>query len=753
MSENFNPLKRFSYKEQVSRAITWGHYFIFINILLACLLGFSYVYAAPPTTSFLSFFYLIVSWLGHMSFLTVVVYLVIFFPLAFIGNFRYYRVLCVCIAVIMHTILLFDIKIYLLVKVHLSMTAINLIVRELDFDTGLNYNFLFIAVPILIALECVFAKITTHSLYRAHHPYFVRTVLIIVCSCFVTSHVLHIWADATKYDRITLLRSTFPAHYPMTARSFLSSHGWLNEKQLMASDSLGAEYINYPLTNLEVDPHFVNERPANVLLITLNGLSYSNLSKETTPQLLAFKEQVQSFDSHYLLYKEELNNVFAMTYGLPLQYRQGLFAGQMLPVTLEEMFKQDYVSRVIVSALKRTPQSVLPSLEGMSVSDVAMQAAAYQTDTAVAAAVDADPATDKHTDTAEGTAPEATTSTTNAISVDASADAADADAAAALARESSSPVVGETDTATANATDTTTTASMLREHAVVNATWLEAPAQFDHADQEALRRYFSLLVQNSGLRSMQFSHVHNVHEVFAQALQQIREYRLREQRPYALSLVINDLRDFDSSVQALLQSPQGQKLQAAMDKDLTSTVNPMMQSLLYYELSLEDVDQAFGKFMTQLRSQGLLDHTLVIVTAAEGNKLLAREPQIFDREVQHVPLMVLWPQEVRQKPLVGSEVHNLSSPQDLSATIAREILHVTTSVGNFSLGASLKELPDRPYVAVDGVDELILVGKENNIIYSMDGSSYIENNGERLPVRPNLENLIEATRDLNRFLR
>lgn len=744
MSENFNPLKRFSYKEQVSRAITWGHYFIFINILLACLLGFSYVYAAPPTTSFLSFFYLIVSWLGHMSFLTVVVYLVIFFPLAFIGNFRYYRVLCVCIAVIMHTILLFDIKIYLLVKVHLSMTAINLIVRELDFDTGLNYNFLFIAVPILIALECVFAKITTHSLYRAHHPYFVRTVLIIVCSCFVTSHVLHIWADATKYERITLLRSTFPAHYPMTARSFLSSHGWLNEKQLMASDGLGAEYINYPLTNLEIDPHFVNERPANVLLITLNGLSYSNLSKETTPQLLAFKEQVQSFDSHYLLYKEELNNVFAMTYGLPLQYRQGLFAGQMVPVTLEEMFKQDYVSRVIVSALKRTPQSVQPSLQGMSVSDVAMQAAAYQTDTAVASAVDDAKDTKTDTNTANGTAPEAVTTSTN----ESSADAADA----AFASESSSPALGAKDT-TATVTATMTTASTPKEQAVVNAAWLEAQTQFDHADQETLRRYFSLLVQNSGLRSMQFGHVHNVHEVFAQALQQIREYRLREQRPYALSLVINDLRDFDSSVQALLQSPQGQKLQAAMDEDLTSTVNPLMQSLLYYELSLEDVDQAFGKFMTQLRSQGLLDHTLVIVTAAEGNKLLAREPQIFDREVQHVPLMVLWPQEVHQKPMVGSEVHNLSSPQDLSATIAREILHVTTSVGNFSLGASLKELPDRPYVAVDGVDELILVGKENNIIYSMDGSSYIENNGERLPVRPNLENLIEATRDLNRFLR
>ena len=312
MSENLNPLKRLSYKEQVSRSITWGHYFIFVNILLACLLGFSYVYAAPPTNNLLSFFYLIVTWLGHMSFLTVVVYLVVFFPLAFIGNFRYYRVLCVVIAVIAHTILLFDIKIYLLVKVHLSITAINLIVRELDFDTGLNYNFLFIAVPVVIALECFFAKITTHSLYRAHHPYFVRTVLIVVGSCFISSHVLHIWADATNYERITLLRSTFPAHYPMTARSFLSSHGWINEKQLSLEGSSGAEFLKYPLSKLEFDHEALKEeRVSNVLLISFNGLSYSNVTPETSPQLYAFGQQVDNYTQHYLLYPEELNNVFA----------------------------------------------------------------------------------------------------------------------------------------------------------------------------------------------------------------------------------------------------------------------------------------------------------------------------------------------------------------------------------------------------------------------------------------------------------
>ena len=57
MGANSQSRKHFSYKEQVARSVTWGHYFIFINILLSCLLGYGYVYAAPPTHDFLSFFY------------------------------------------------------------------------------------------------------------------------------------------------------------------------------------------------------------------------------------------------------------------------------------------------------------------------------------------------------------------------------------------------------------------------------------------------------------------------------------------------------------------------------------------------------------------------------------------------------------------------------------------------------------------------------------------------------------------------
>lgn len=719
MDAPFKPNKRFSYKEQVSRSISWGHYFIFLNILLSCFLGTGYVYSAPPAPDFLSFAYLIITCLGHMSFLTVVVFLVIFFPLSFIGNFRWYRVLSVVLAVIWHTLLLFDIKIYLMVKVHLSFTALNLIVRELDFDTGLNYNFLFIAVPLVLAIEAVFAKITTHSLYRAHHPYLVRSVLAVIGVCFISSHVMHIWADAARYERITLLRSTFPVHYPMTAKSFLSSHGWLSEEELSREQSLRSEYIHYPLSPLTIDS---SATPRNLIVIAINRFSSSHLTHELTPSLSALEEKAHNFDEHYLLYSGEGDNVFSMNFGLPLQYRSAMISSRLLPVTADEMFRQDYVRRLMVSS----------------------------------------GATLGHHGTAA--------------------------------------------TATATAGSAGPEGGAGSDHALAP----QAPAASGSSKEHQLDAYLRELLNNSGLRSPQLSVSGNVRDLMINALHQIESYRSSEQRPFAINLVINDLR---SSEDASLECSQGRaagKAAAAADKAAAAsgkasvngagsragategsaavsradaqddsgadrdevlaarfdqavcalparateessgvTADADTQAVITYEHNLRYVDAMIGLFMQELNKSGLMDNTMVIITSTEGNDLLRQDTRRYDRQVQHVPLLVFWPDGGKQ----GRHSEVLSSPVDIFATVAGEVVNITTAQGNYTLGAQLRTLSGRDHLLVDGSDYLMLIGRDDTVIYSQDGESYVERHSERVQVRPNLENLIEATRDLNRFLR
>ena len=232
---HFSPLR----KEQILRSSTWGHHFFFLNAILAIVISFSYVYAAPHTESLSAFIYLLATWLGQSCFLAFLAFLILFFPLTFIGNFKLYRVLSVIFAFLLHCLLLIDAKLFLTVKVHITWMVTSLILRDLDFNTGLNFRFMYIAVLILILLEILFAKLATREVYKKslRHNLFPDIVLSAIFMCFVASHGIYIWADATSYEKITNLRTVFPAHYPMTARSFLSNHGWIDDDDFTEASS------------------------------------------------------------------------------------------------------------------------------------------------------------------------------------------------------------------------------------------------------------------------------------------------------------------------------------------------------------------------------------------------------------------------------------------------------------------------------------------------------------------------------------
>lgn len=358
MFENFNFSRLLNYKEQVSRSNSWGQHFLFYNVLLTAAIGLSYLYAAPETSSFLSFVYLLLTWLGHTAFLCFVIYVLLFFPLSFISNFKIYRAVAVLLATLSDIALLFDAKLFLTVKVHASWSMLRLIFGDLDFKTGLNYNFMYIALPVILSLQVVFSLLATRDLYRAKPTFLSRALMVTSLLCFLGSHGLYIWADAARYEGVTALRSVFPLQYPTTARTFLTNHGWL-PKQL--SSMSGAPALNYPLSVLEVEPPAHSEQ---LVVIFVNGLSYGDLSADTTPHLLDLKREALSFESHYLPYQESDENIFAAIYGLPLFYKFMFEQRHIFPVIMEELRRQNYDLRFLASGPRQAHSGTLATLTG-----------------------------------------------------------------------------------------------------------------------------------------------------------------------------------------------------------------------------------------------------------------------------------------------------------------------------------------------------------------------------------------------------
>ncbi len=359
----------YTYREMVSRSIAWGHHFLFFNVLFAVFTGFAYVYAAPSAGSFVSFMYLLVTWLGHMTFLAFTIYVVVFFPISFIGNYRWYRIISVVTAVILFWVLLFDIKLYLAVKVHLSLMSLSLIFTTLNFSTGLNYNFLFIAVPIVIVCELIFAKLASRNLYSMHDSKSGKVLRVVILGglgvCFVISHIMHIWADAYQYEKITVLRQAFPAHYPMTAKSFLESHGYLDPKTPRAEQIFN---IVYPLEPVVMQGQ---SEGYNIITISLNGVSYSTLNERDNPELLRLKMSAHSFEQHYLPYDNVADNYYTLAYGLPTLYRASLGSLNTAPVIVDALYRREYTIRSLESASDSRPPTGITGVRELEIANEA----------------------------------------------------------------------------------------------------------------------------------------------------------------------------------------------------------------------------------------------------------------------------------------------------------------------------------------------------------------------------------------------
>lgn len=364
----------FTYKDEVSRSISWGHWFVLLNIFLALLIGCTYLYNAPSPSTVLGTSYLFISWLGHFSFLVFVIYILIFFPITFLcRSTRTYKAVSIVLATVFMTILLVDVKLYQSIKIHLSFSVLEIFFTQEGFSTGLNYNFLYIATPVIAFIEYLFSKFAWRNHYL--HKYQKMTVFFtsLFILSFLATHIMHIWANAYRYVPITQQKSIFPAYYPMTANTFLKEHGLLaysgnnDAAQIERHSSRASQKLKYPLSTLKVIPA---EYPYNVVLITVDGLNYEHMTENYTPNLDNFAKTHDSYIKNYLGTESDASAQFEMMYGIPSEYMKTVQAEKYSPVILTEMLMQDYKVAGFITGNGSKAGKLLSSISGIRARNV-----------------------------------------------------------------------------------------------------------------------------------------------------------------------------------------------------------------------------------------------------------------------------------------------------------------------------------------------------------------------------------------------
>ncbi|MCX8729765.1 DUF3413 domain-containing protein [Gilliamella sp. B2969] len=326
--------------EQVSQIVSWGHWFTLFNIFVVIILGSQYLMIADWPRTFMGRFYAIISAIGHFSFLTFIAYLILLFPLSFfIYSSRWQRIIATITATLGITLLLIDIDVFSHFRMHLNLSIWQLLTTQ-------KASFLstaFILIPFILFIEILFAIWSWKKLRSlTKRKRFAKPVVLIFILCFISSHLIHIWADANFYRPITMQRSSLPLSYPLTARHFLERYGFIEQNdyrnRVIQEGNPFALAIEYPLGRITFD---TEQQMKNVVMIAIDGWNY-DLLDDTMPALNKFAQNSLFFTNHYGASNQSYLNDFSLFYGLDPNYYNSILASHKTSALIDAVIKQHY---------------------------------------------------------------------------------------------------------------------------------------------------------------------------------------------------------------------------------------------------------------------------------------------------------------------------------------------------------------------------------------------------------------------------
>ena len=339
------------YREETSQKISWGHWFAFFNILWAIFIGARYAFIIDWPDTLFGKIYFFISLLGHFSFIVFAFYLLVIFPLSFIvKNHRTFRGLTVILATIGNTLLLVDSEVFLRFNLHLSSLVWNLLVNPENGELSRNWQIFFVPMPLILLVQMLFSRWSWQKLRSLERQKWLKAVGVFFVCTFSATHLIYAWADAYLYRPITMQRSNFPLSYPMTARSFLEKHGFLDKaeyaQRLAQEGRLDALAIDYPKNPLVFAEQQEN---TNILLITLSGLRHDVIDAGKMPNLAQFAENSTQFINHYSSGNNNNTGLVGLFYGLNGSYTDSLLSNKTPSVLVERLTQQQYTQGVFSS--------------------------------------------------------------------------------------------------------------------------------------------------------------------------------------------------------------------------------------------------------------------------------------------------------------------------------------------------------------------------------------------------------------------
>lgn len=345
--------KKETYSEKVFGSMEWCHWFVLFNVFISVLIGIRYPLNTISHFTTISFFYNVAALFGHFWFLIFAAMLIVPFPLAFIvTNRKWYIYISTAAAIIGQSILLVDTQIYHYFRFHLNEQIIEMLFGHDNLNSGVKFYFLMVVIPIIVVTEIILAKYAIHKQTRHTFNWITKAIVTLYIGSFVIMHLMHIWADHVQYEPILAHDGTYPLSSNSTANTFLNNNQWLPLPQ--AGNYRQVDELSYPLSPIKVDG--VKSKRFNYVIVSVKGFSPSYISADITPTISEIASKSSRFGQHYSNSISAESARFSLFYGLVPQYEKAARNDMEKPELLEELQRQGYKIKVILSGDEQKQQ-------------------------------------------------------------------------------------------------------------------------------------------------------------------------------------------------------------------------------------------------------------------------------------------------------------------------------------------------------------------------------------------------------------
>ena len=330
----------------------WSAGFFFFVSLLCIMLGLQYLFTYTLPSELLGILYTFFSFISHFIFIGFLPWLVLVLPLiAIIPSKRVVIPFSIFIATIILTALVLDGVIFSEHRFHFS-TVLVMILGWKTWGFGIALAMIYSAILFFLS-KWVWQQFVIRA--KRLPGWWIGGITIVL---LLTTHVMHIWAEATYYSPITRFTTYLPVFYPTTARRFLIKHGFISDHQVHERRIISkikrqrASALQYPLKELSYQPP---QQRLNIVMIILDAVRSDMLSNTTMPKIKALGDSNITFVNHYSGGNSSRMGCFSFFYGLPSNYQHVFEDHHCSPVLMDAAIQQHYDIRAFHSASFAVP--------------------------------------------------------------------------------------------------------------------------------------------------------------------------------------------------------------------------------------------------------------------------------------------------------------------------------------------------------------------------------------------------------------